>query len=466
MRLYYEHPGTAFGDCMPFFHDGQFYVYHQRDARDPVPFEPFEWSLATTTDFVDYEDRGVALPKGDDDAQDQYIFAGSVARVGDGFRAMYTAYNRDYAALGRPAQVLKEATSQDLLHWTKGEAQFLPPQPGYDTSDWRDPFPFWDEGSRRYVMILGARLEGDKSLLTGRTVWFTSPDFAEWTFQGDFWAPGLYTMHEMPDLFRMGDWWYLLTTEYSDRSTTVYRMSRSLEGPWSAPIDDAFDGRSYYAARTAGDGEHRYLFGWVASKEGETDKGSWDWGGTLVVQEVFQRADGSLGVRPPQGVLEAFSPAESILAAPLRLEDRDGRAARTLATTESDILRADVRLSVEEGTRSFALRLFEDPDSGDAYAFTFHVGEQRIDFDKVPNWPWFRYDKRGLDRPFVIEPGREYDVTVIVDDTIATLYVDGVALNARMYDKRGARLGVQVVDGAITIHEARLSTSLVTKPHR
>ena len=27
-------------------------------------------------------------------------------------------------------------------------------------------------------------------------------------------------------------------------------MSRSLEGPWIAPLDDAFDGRAYYAGRT------------------------------------------------------------------------------------------------------------------------------------------------------------------------------------------------------------------------
>lgn len=46
-------------------------------------------------------------------------------------------------------------------------------------------------------------------------------------------------MHEMPDLFKMGDWWYLITTEYSHASTQVYRMAKSLKGPWIAPDDDA-----------------------------------------------------------------------------------------------------------------------------------------------------------------------------------------------------------------------------------
>jgi Glycosyl hydrolases family 32 N-terminal domain len=149
-------------------------------------------------------------------------------------------------------------------------------------------------------MILGARKDEDVIGVSGRTVWYTSTELEHWTFEGDFWAPDLYTMHEMPDLFRMGDRWYLLTTEYSDRSKTVYRSSESLAGPWTSPVDDAFDGRAYYAARSAADHNHRYLFGWVPTKQGDTDLGAWQWGGTLVVHEVYQRLDRSLGVRIPR----------------------------------------------------------------------------------------------------------------------------------------------------------------------
>ena len=78
-KLYYQFPGTWFGDCMPFGHGDKFYLYHQRDTRKPGPFgEPFGWDLATTSDFVHYEDKGVAIPRGTDEEQDQFIFAGSV----------------------------------------------------------------------------------------------------------------------------------------------------------------------------------------------------------------------------------------------------------------------------------------------------------------------------------------------------------------------------------------------------
>ena len=109
------------------------------------------------------------------------------------------------------------AVSDDLLHWEKCGEFFLPAPEGYDGNDWRDPYILWDEGSEEYIMILGARKLEGKKVRTGCTVWYTSKDLEHWEFQGDFWAPNLYSMHEMPDLFRIGDWWYLLTTEYSEK---------------------------------------------------------------------------------------------------------------------------------------------------------------------------------------------------------------------------------------------------------
>jgi len=229
-ELYYQPEGVWFGDCMPFFHEGVYYLFHQRDTRRPGPFgEPFGWALATTTDFVIYTDHGEIVLRGADDEQDQFNFAGSVFAANGRFVAAYTGFNRDFPQLGKPSQVLMAAVSDDLLHWEKTADGLVSPQEGYEPDDWRDPFVLWDDEHQRYLMILGARAAGER-ILTGRTVAFTSTDATSWEFAGDFWAPGLFSMHEMPDLFRIGDWWYLLTTEYSDSSKTVYRRSRSLDG--------------------------------------------------------------------------------------------------------------------------------------------------------------------------------------------------------------------------------------------
>ena len=116
-------------------------------------------------------------------------------------------------------------------------------------------------------MILGARKIDGEKLINGCTVQFTSKDLKNWEFKGDFWTPYIYTMHEMPDLFKIGEWWYLVISEYSDKNKTIYRMSKSLEGPWIAPTDDAFDGRAYYAGRTFCLDGQRILFR-VPTKEG------------------------------------------------------------------------------------------------------------------------------------------------------------------------------------------------------
>ena len=55
---------------MPFGKGDTFYLFHQRDTRKPCPFgEPFGWDLATTKDFVTYEDCGTAILRGDDTKQ-------------------------------------------------------------------------------------------------------------------------------------------------------------------------------------------------------------------------------------------------------------------------------------------------------------------------------------------------------------------------------------------------------------
>lgn len=460
-RLYYQPGGYWFGDCMPFYHDGKFYLFHQRDTRRPGPFgEPFGWALACTTDFVHYEDFGESLQRGGDDEQDQFIFAGSLFEANRTFYAMYTGYNRDYPKQGKASQVLMIASSTDLIHWTKTTEKLVIPQTGYDPMEWRDPFVFWNEDAQEYVMILGSRKLDGKKIRTGRTVYFTSKDLKQWDFKGDFWAPNLFYMHEMPDIFKLGDYWYLLTTEYSDKCKTIYRMSKSLDGPWLAPIDDAFDGRAYYAARSYSGGNNRYLFGWVPTKENDDDLANWQWGGTLVVHEVYQRTDGTLGVKIPDGVANAFANKEHLISRPVTLQTKDSCAETYLTQKTGDLFKFEATLEFSPGTRAFGIRLFEDEATGDAYEFIFQLGENRVSFDRTPNLPWYRNMNKGLERPLRLEPNHTYPIQIIVDDTIATLYVDGVALNTRMYAKAGQALAVYVVDGKLTLENAVLETGL------
>ena len=75
-NIFYQPPGVWFGDCMPFGLHDTFYLFHQRDTRNPAPFgEPFGWHLSTTKDFVHYEDHGIALPRGTDETTAPTVFS-------------------------------------------------------------------------------------------------------------------------------------------------------------------------------------------------------------------------------------------------------------------------------------------------------------------------------------------------------------------------------------------------------
>lgn len=460
MKLYYQFPGTWFGDCMPFGKGDRFFLFHQRDTRNPGPFgEPFGWSLATTKDFVHYEDCGTAIPRGADDAQDQFIYAGSVFEGEGQYHAFYTGYNRDYEAQGKPSQVLMHAVSDDLYRWKKTEDKLtFVPQEGYDPDDWRDPWVIRDDERDQYLLILGARKIGPKSQQTGRTVKFTSKDLKNWKFEGDFWAPGLFTMHEMPDLFKMGDWWYHIVTEYSDKHGMVYRMAKSLEGPWIAPEDDAFDGSGYYAGRTFELDGKRVLFGWVGTKESNDDAKNYEWGGTFVPHEVYQREDGTLGCRPVDTLWAAFDRREPI--ADTVIEAPHKRVNKVLARDCGDLFSFEADVSFEPGTRQFGLRLFENEQTGRSYQFIFKVDENRFVFEGSPNYEWFNVMNIGLERPIDLEAGRKYHIQVVVDDTIATLYVNGVALNARMYRHHGDALSMFATDGMVNLANVSIARGI------
>ncbi|HIX60411.1 MAG TPA: DUF4975 domain-containing protein [Candidatus Blautia gallistercoris] len=459
-QLYYQYPGTWFGDCMPYGKGEEFYLFHQRDNRNPCPFgEPFGWDLATTSDFVHYKDMGTAIPRGTDEEQDQFIYAGSIFEGEGQYHAFYTGYNREYPKQGKASQVLMHAVSDDLVHWTKTQDKLtFTPQEGYDPDDWRDPFVLWDEDKQQYMLILGARLAGPKTVQSGRTVKFTSKDLKNWKFEGDFWAPGLFVMHEMVDLFKIGDWWYHVVTEYSDRSKMIYRMSKSIDGPWIAPKDDAFDGRAYYAGRTFCLNGHRILFGWVATKEDCDDRKNYEWAGTFVPHEVYQREDGTLGVKVPDTVWEAFVNREKVKD--FVLESPAGRTERVLKEHCGELFSVEADVTFSEGTHAFGIRVYDDVQTEQSYQFIFHCNEDRYLCEKNPNWPWYSYLSQGSERPITLEPGQKYHIRLIVDDTIGTIYVNGVALNARLYTKPGDALGIFASEGTIQVENCSISTEL------
>jgi beta-fructofuranosidase len=465
MSIFYRPANGVAADFIPFYWDGAYHLFYLKDYRDVEGHgEGTPWFHLVTRDFVQFEDWGEALPRGPAGTQDVWVFTGSVIERDRTFYIFYTGHNSHLKEQGRPVQAVMRATSPDLRSWTKDPAFRFTAPPGYEPDDWRDPFVFWDEEAGAYWMLLAARKPTGPGRHRGCIALAASPDLETWEVCEPFWAPDLYYTHECPDLFRSGEWWVLIYSTFSERTVTHYRLSRCLEGPWRAPADDAFDGRPYYAAKTAGDGEHRYLFGWLATREGETDAGRWQWGGNLVVHELVQQPYGTLAVRPPESVLAPFVHPVPLAPRPVlgewdvngeRMATRSaGRfSALTLGELPQECL-VEAEVTCASGTANLGLLLRADAALEGYYQVRLEPNRQRLVFDC---WP------RPGDQPFVIErplamrAGEPVRLQVLVDGTCVVVYADErVALSCRMYDHRQGQLGLFVSEGEARFEAVRV----------
>jgi len=461
MTMMFYRPENAWaGDFIPFYKNGTYHLFYLHDWRDHERHgEGTPWYQVSTEDFVHFTEHGEMLPRGSKEEQDQYVFTGSVIEAEGGYHIFYTGHNPHLRAQGKSAQAIMHAVSEDLLHWQKiPQDTFYAPEERYERHDWRDPFVFWNPQAEQYWMLLAARLKAGPSRRRGCTALCTSKDLRKWKVCEPFWVPGLYYTHECPDLFRMGDWWYLVFSEFSEKCVTRHRMARSLDCPWLTPADDTFDGRAWYAAKTASDGERRFIFGWNATREQEKDYHKWQWGGNLVVHEVVQRADGTLSVTVPDAVEDAFDAPVAAHFQPGLGECTIGPGAveinvpGSFGCAVSDIMpgrcRLEATITFSEGTRGCGIMLRASEDLEKAYYIRLEPHRGRIVFDAWPRAGDVPHMVE-LERPLKLEPRHPVELKVLVDGTVCEVYAaNQVAMSTRLYDLKIGRWGVFVQQGS------------------
>lgn len=459
MALFYRpRPQAAAADFIPFYWRGDYHLFYLEADRSGEAPEGTPWVHLVTRDFVNFENWGIALGRGAQEDQDLYPFTGSVIERQGVFHIFYTGHNPHFAEQGKPQEAIMRATSTDLRAWRRDPTFRLlaPTEQGYEPHDWRDPFVFWNQAAGEYWMLLAARRANPgPPRWRGLTALAASQDLEHWEVRDPFWAPDEFYTHECPDLFRIGEWWYLVFSEFSEACVTRYRMSRSLRGPWLAPANDTFDGRAYYAAKTAGDGEQRFAFGWLPDREGEKDEGAWMWGGNLVVHEIQQAEDGSLTVRCPEPVRGAFRTPVALSPRP-RLGPwavHDGACATlsggrfsvlTLGPVPSTSL-IETKVTLAPGIRSCGLLLRAADDLTSYYQVRLEPPRQRLVVDR---WPRPGDQPVMVERRFPMRAERPISLRVLVDGTCLVVYAgDEVALSCRMYDHPEGQLGLFVAEG-------------------
>lgn len=472
-ELLYQPKDAWVGDLIPYYDDGMFYAFYLHDPRkNPKEYaEETTWHLVTTKDFVNLEYKGEAIKRGGEKDPNYNIYTGSVIKDRDGiYHAFYTAYNSRVMINGKSIQSVMQATGPDPEHLETVE-DFIFTADGelYEEFDWRDPYVFWNEEENCYDMLLAARIKGSGERRGGCVALCRSRDLMHWSYEKPFYAPGMYITMECPEVFKMGSYWYLVFSTFSDRFATHYRISRNLNGEWEIPEEDLFDTRANYAIKTASDGEKRYAFGWIASKYGNRDFGPWDWGGTMVFHELIQdQATGRLKVKMIQGIQDSFPNEEKDLLiksyqGEIR-QEQDGicLAGRTLGAVmyplSSECFLAEFDLEIRKASE-FGILVHVDEMMEKGYFLRMDPQKGTAAWDMWPRSEkgFYQWQIKG-DVPCQIETERKiphndiYHIQVLKYKDICIVYInEETALSWRMYDHKGENIGVYVIQGEVKV---------------
>lgn len=302
------------GDPMPFYDQksGDFKVLYLQEFENNMShrFHPI-WAVSTK-DGANYESLGEIIPFGDNDfQQDAALGTGSCFEKDGTYYIYYTGHNGN----SKYREVVMRATSTDFKNWTKDELwQLNGPDFGYSSNDFRDPQIFIADDNLYHMVISTYPVNGGDPVFAE----FKSSDMKNWEHVGRFkmiWD----RMLECPDIFKMGDYWYLVYSESVKTSWSrkvKYMMSPTYEGLKNCfndlgtnwPKDGregVLDSRAFYAGKTASNGADRFIWGWTPFRSGRDihekninvgagDGNEPNWSGALVCHRIIQNNDGTL----------------------------------------------------------------------------------------------------------------------------------------------------------------------------
>lgn len=462
-RLFWKPAEGWVGDVMPFSDNGRIHLFYLQDWRDGAPgFHP--WHQASTANLTDYDYAGESIPFGQEADQDLAIGTGSVIKAGDTYHAFYTGHNWKFPDQGKPKEAVMHAVSKDLKSWTKvPEDTFYAPE-GYEKDDFRDPFVLYNEEQGEYWMLLSARKEGTGGVIA----LFASKDLSKWEVREPLSveAASSFFMLECADIFQMNGKWVLVFSEFSDKKSTHYRISDSLNGPWIKPEKDVFDGRAFYAAKTGSLGERRFLFGWVPTRQLEKDYMKWDWAGNMVAHEMVIGEGGALGVKVPDEVDRLLS-KPSPLGEARRLgsvTNKDNEYGLDGAAGVSGIIfgqmpqtakiTGSVRFDEKVTYSGLVTGVGEEPEK--AYGIQLEPGKDRIRYDAAGGETLSSLEP-DVQVPVAFEPNVDYPFTIVIENDVAVFYIGDSALTTRIYKMPGQAWGWYSRGGKTTLTKLALS---------
>ncbi len=461
-KIFYHAPGARTGDVIPKYIDGKYQLFYLKNWKDPKAPEVIRgWHRMESEDLLCMgPETPIHVLGGTGDLifwQGQWHLFACIFPDGKQFVTHYVS------------------ADGSLDHWSyQEEDTFGPDGVIYDKSDWRDPRIVYREELGEFWMFLAARAV-DFHSQTGCVGLCVSKDLKHWEYRQPIYYPGRFNgACECPDVFRMGDWYYLIFSSYTTLFGNYYVKCRVGEERWQIPQNHRLDGRAFYAAKSAGEGQERYLFGWNPTKEVNTygfwpdgmqaqDYRTWDWGGGMVVHRLTQQPDGDLKLSMPEGRKRIFdscikneircrtqgwSIEENVYTAP---EGAQQQMLLLQTLPGSCYVRADVEI---RDARQAGLILQVDEAFQEGYYVYLEPERKRLVFRS-----WLRMSEEGgktfpydveLETPIRLAEDNRYCMEILMEGSAATAYVNNeAALSFRMYDYKDRGLGLFSLGGAV-----------------
>ncbi len=441
---FYKPSAVFVAEPMPFYYlvakIFKIMYLHQYRPNQAGTYHPF-WCVETS-DAANYVSLGELIPTGGLYEQDAALGTGSVFynEADQTYYTFYTghAYHSDVTGYGEAVMM---ATSKDFKTWVKDRSFFIKGEDVYSKSDFRDPMVFKGDDNR-FHMVVSTR-KGGKGVLAE----YVSDDLRNWTSAGEFMTMMWDRFYECPDVFKMGDYWYLVYSEMHDAIRKVqYFKGRTLDelkactandaGLWPDSHEGFLDSRGLYAAKTASDGTDRYIWGWCGTRAGEDNTSSIEWAGSLVAHRLIQHADGTLTLGEVPALAGKYNQRQSV----------------TVTSTEGNVTRSDNNFSLDGDAAVIFSRLgkhnrisFTVTTSGDSDRFGFSFGrgsdsEKYYSLIVNPEGDALRkinFEEEGIagtgflgnnDGYLFNRPDDNvYDVTIVTDNSVCVVYINDVA---------------------------------------